>query len=164
MNVLQQCYDEGIYPISFFNYMGLGDPIAGVPDSVKDWAELGITVGRSPNYDGSPDRVPEMRAILDACAERGMKLIVDDHRTTFHRYMEAGEAEYRKGVLQAVKDLEGHPALLGFDLGPEHGALLQGRHRMDGASQLSGVPQPVCRHRQPELLLPRCVLADAIAP
>ncbi len=119
MNVLQQCYDEGIYPISFFNYMGLGDPIAGVPDSVKDWAELGITVGRSPNYDGSPDRVPEMRAILDACAERGMKLIVDDHRTTFHRYMEAGEAEYRKGVLQAVKDLEGHPALLGFDLGDE---------------------------------------------
>ena len=45
MNTLQAIMDRGVFPVTFHNYRPWRPPPGG-PWAVKDWADLGITVGR----------------------------------------------------------------------------------------------------------------------
>jgi hypothetical protein len=121
MTPLEQTYNDGVFPISCFAYTGLGAENGGRPENVQDWVDCGLTVARmgGPGDDDSPERVAEMITMLDTCHERGMKMIVDDHRTTFHAYLEHGEDVYRENVAKIMSQFGEHPAVFGFDIGDE---------------------------------------------
>ena len=62
------------FPIGFWNYQ----PIRTITtDDVQTWADCGITLTMSPNYDHNrPEDKAHMLEIMDACAARGIRLIV----------------------------------------------------------------------------------------
>jgi len=119
MNTLDKCVADGVFPVTFHNYSPWGSP-AAVPAAIKTWVDLGITVGRTPGYD--PERVDkaDMLAMLDACAEAGIKCFVPDRRASAGAYRAAkDEGEYRCALEAAIKDFGGRPATFGFDVGDE---------------------------------------------
>ena len=65
------------YPIGFWNYTPTG--MLG-PEDVKDWADLGMTMAVSPEYNPAHHDKNALLAILDACAEYGIKVILSDSR------------------------------------------------------------------------------------
>jgi len=117
MDTLERCKQDGLFPITLHNYTGFGD-IGGRPETVDHWAELGITVGKTPAQSGGEAK-PLVLAMLDHCAERGMKCFVNDNRAAAHVLMEEGEDAFRRGVEAALKDYGDHPALFGFEVGDE---------------------------------------------
>ncbi|MDD7310165.1 MAG: hypothetical protein PUG80_06525 [Eubacteriales bacterium] len=104
------------FPIGFWNYQ----PIRTITtDDVQTWADCGITLTMSPNYDHNrPEDKAHMLEIMDACAARGIRLIVCDSRTFW-----AGAAEnpegYRSRYREALADFGSHPAVAGFHIGDE---------------------------------------------
>jgi len=119
MNTLDQCKRDGVFPITFHNYTDFGS-IGGRPESVKDWVDLGITVGRTPAYHGGREDKKAVLAMLDSCAEHGIKCFVNDLRCSYQWLLDVGsEDEFRRGFAAALKDFGGHPALFGFDVGDE---------------------------------------------
>ncbi len=101
------------FPIGFWNYTRTGD--LG-PEAVKDWADLGMTFAISPEYNEGCDK-DAMLSILDACAERGLRVIVSDARARWWAgdTEEACEAAFRA----AYEDFGRHPAVIGFHVGDE---------------------------------------------
>ena len=68
------------YPIGFWNYTPVGQ--LG-PEAVKDWADLGMTFALSPQF--GPDSDPKIQlSILDACAEYGIGVILNDYRARWY--------------------------------------------------------------------------------
>lgn len=105
------------YKIGFWNYVETGTLNAA--EAAEDWKELGFNMPMSFDYDPAKHRKEQMLEQLDACAQRGMQLIVCDARTSFHRYIAVGEKEYCKGVRDAAADFATHPAFGGFHVGDE---------------------------------------------
>ena len=104
-----------VFPIGFWNYC----PTAKLgPASVKDWADAGMTLTMSPEFDPRKDAVKDLRAILDAAHKRHIRMIVCDARSTWPA-LAGGEQAYRDGFAQAVKDFGSHPAVFGFHVGDE---------------------------------------------
>ncbi|MBE6725200.1 MAG: hypothetical protein E7576_08435 [Ruminococcaceae bacterium] len=101
------------FPIGFWNYTRTGD--LG-PEAVKDWADLGMTFALSPEYYDGCDK-EAMLGILDACAERDIKVIVSDHRARWWSGETAEECEAQ--FKAAYEDFGRHPATLGFHIGDE---------------------------------------------
>ena len=101
------------FPIGFWNYTKTGD--LG-PEAVKDWADLGMTFALSPEYYEGCDKAAMLK-ILDACAERDIRVIVSDHRARWWSgdTKEACEAQFRA----AYEDFGRHPAVMGFHIGDE---------------------------------------------
>jgi len=62
MNTLQAIMDRGVFPVTFHNYSPWGSP-AGRASAVKDWVDLGITVGRMPCYDPDVHKADDVLAI-----------------------------------------------------------------------------------------------------
>jgi hypothetical protein len=121
---LDRARSDGVFPVTFHNYSPLGSP-AGVPDAVKDWVDLGITVGRTPNFHPDKNRKEEIVAILDRCAEEGIKCFVCDDRASFSNAWKTGEDAYRRDLEAVLKDFGDHPALFGLDAGDEpHGEVM----------------------------------------
>lgn len=119
MTTLDQLMGRGVFPVTFHNYSPFGAP-AGRPEAVKDWLDLGITIGRTPVYRPEIDRKQDVLSILDACAEAGLMCFVNDARGSMGRMFEcANEDEYRRGFERALKDFGDHPAAFGFDVGDE---------------------------------------------
>jgi hypothetical protein len=118
MNTLTHLYERGIYPVTLHNYTKVGE-IGGRVESVEDWVNLGITVGKTPVYTGDPDEKKVIRGMLDACAEAGLMCFVNDGRANARIIMEEGEDAYRAGFAEALKDWGDHPATFGFELGDE---------------------------------------------
>ncbi|HDZ21499.1 MAG TPA: hypothetical protein ENH80_00240 [Phycisphaerae bacterium] len=120
MNTLQAIMDRGVFPVTFHNYSPWGSP-AGGPWAVKDWVDLGITVGRMPGYDPEKDKKEDVLAILDACAEAGIMCFVTDRTCSMGRMFELNgdEDAYRRGLERSLKDFGDHPALFGYDAGDE---------------------------------------------
>ncbi|MHC4986302.1 MAG: hypothetical protein ACYTFO_09130, partial [Planctomycetota bacterium] len=120
MNTLEAMAVKGIYPTTFHNYSTWGQP-AGRPSAIKDWVDLGITVGRSPGYDPQRHKKEDMLAMLDACAEAGIMLFVNDARCSVSAMSNADcdEDIYRRGFEASLKDFGDHPANFGYDVADE---------------------------------------------
>jgi len=118
MDTLDICARDGRFPVTIHNYTGMG-ALGGDVQTVDDWHELGITVGKTPAQGGG-DSVPLVRAMLDRCAEHGMMCFVNDSRCSGHVMLNGGsEDDLRKGMEAALKDYGDHPALMGFEVGDE---------------------------------------------
>ena len=105
------CMDK--FPIGFWNYTRTGD--LG-PEAVKDWADLGMTFAISPEYYDGCDKGAMLR-ILDACEERGVKVILSDHRARW--WSGEDEAGCEAAFRAAYEDFGRHPAVIGFHVGDE---------------------------------------------
>ncbi len=117
MNTYEKLTANKTFPVTFFNYCTIGSP-GGRPESVKDWVECGITLGRTPGYSEGDDTKPMLK-LLDACGEAGIQAIVVDGRVSYGRHMQVGDDGLRKGMDAALKDFGDHPAVFGFDIGDE---------------------------------------------
>jgi len=146
MNTLERYTADGLFPVTFHNYSPWGSP-AAVPDAVKTWADLGVTVGRTPGYD--PDSVDkaDMLAMLDACAEAGIQCFVPDRRAGVGALRAAkDEGEFRRGFEQVLKDFGGHPATFGFDVCDE-----PSREWIEPALRTAGLQREMAPHLTPFL-------------
>jgi hypothetical protein len=129
------------FPIGFWNYTPIGDQDA---TSVGDWADAGMTLALSPNYGPEPDQILKMRSILDAAAEKGIRMILCDQRSRWQSLMQKDEATYRAEFRQAVADLGGHPAVLGFHVGDEPDA-----KNFPFACRASSIQKEIAPHLSP---------------
>ena len=102
------------FPIGFWNYTRTGD--LG-PEAVKDWADLGMTFAISPEFYDGCDKAA-LLAILDACEQRGLRVIVSDARA---RWWSGGGTEEgcEAAFRAAYEDFGRHPAVIGFHVGDE---------------------------------------------
>ncbi|HEY3396446.1 MAG TPA: hypothetical protein VGM19_02205 [Armatimonadota bacterium] len=112
-----QSFGLGRYPLGFWNLANLTDH--GVhfgEEAAEDWQEAGFTVPMSPALDPTqPAQVAQMRRLLDACGDRGQKLILNDPRV--HAGNEA--PDYDEQVRGFLADFGDHPALFGPFMGDE---------------------------------------------
>lgn len=103
------------FPIGFWNYCSMD--MTG-SEAVRDWADAGMTLAMSPEFDAQKDSASDMCAILDAAADKGLKVIVCDRRGRWDA-LDAGEAAFRRGFAEAVEAFGRHPAVFGFHVGDE---------------------------------------------
>ena len=104
------------FPVGFWNYVSVENQDAA---AVRDWADAGMTLTMGPECGPERAHVRRMRAILDAAAERGIRLVLCDRRGHWGTLTREGEAAYRRGFAAALKDYARHPALFGFHVGDE---------------------------------------------
>ena len=102
------------FPIGFWNYTKTGD--LG-PEAVKDWADLGMTMAVSPEFYDGCDK-DKLTAILDACAQYGIQVIVSDQRARWRNASDDPEG-YEALFREAYEDFGRHPAVMGFHVGDE---------------------------------------------
>lgn len=103
------------FPIGFWNYTATGQL---PPEAVRDWADLGMTMAVSPEYDHTRHDKNALLAILDACAKHDIKVILSDSRARWNDASEAPE-EYERRFTAAYEDFGKHPAAMGFHVGDE---------------------------------------------
>ena len=101
------------FPIGFWNYT-TGQLCA---KDVSDWADLGMTMANSPEITASTDK-KIIHEILDACADRDIKVIMCDQRCYFKGLLDDPDA-YRDRFQQSYEDYGHHPAVFGFLVGDE---------------------------------------------
>lgn len=105
------------FPLGFWNYCSL-DMIGS--EAVKDWADCGMTLPMSQEYDPDRNKPSDLLPVLDAAAERNMKVIVCDRRGYAWCSTKPGALDsFRRGFETAVKEFGSHPAVFGFHLGDE---------------------------------------------
>jgi len=105
-----------MFPLGFWNHAPLARCNA---DWVQEWADCGMTLPMSPVITASPDHPAQMRAILDAAAARGMKVILYHDELFSGRLQSQGEAPYRAAFARALAVYGDHPATFGFYIGDE---------------------------------------------
>ena len=101
------------FPIGFWNYT-TGQLTA---KDVADWVDLGMTMANSPEISDDTD-FPVIREMLDACAEKDIKMILCDRRLYWDGASEdptGYEAKFRA----SYEALGHHPAAFGFHVGDE---------------------------------------------
>lgn len=109
----------GQFKMGFWNYVNTG--VLDPKEAVRDWKELGFNFPMSFEYDPTKHDKKQMTMLLDECQAQGMQTVVCDIRTRFSTLIEKGEAAFKKGVADAVKDFGAHPAVSGFHVGDEPG-------------------------------------------
>ena len=100
------------YPIGFWNILHatqLG------PEAVQDWVDFGTTLTTSGTYYPGQDKEKFIR-ILDACQEKGIQVLVEDARASYHN---VDNGHYEEDARQVIADFAWHPAVYGFHLGDE---------------------------------------------
>lgn len=103
------------FPIGFWNYTSTGQLGA---EAVRDWAELGMTMAVSPEFNHAEHDKNALLEILDACAEYGIKVIISDSRARWGGAAKDPTA-YEKRFIEAYEDFGHHPATMGFHVGDE---------------------------------------------
>lgn len=103
------------FSFGFWNYPAASSTALS---SVEDWAELGMNLTLSPNYDANCTK-QHFLALLDKAHEHNIRLILNDPRATWHRLTNVGEAAYREGFLAMLADFGHHPAVWGYHVGDE---------------------------------------------
>lgn len=100
------------FPIGFWNILRTSQ---FGPEAVNDWVDFGTTLTTGGVY--SPEYGKENYwKVLDACAEKGIQILVEDTRMDYHK---SGEPGYEDRVKEAIADFAWHPAVYGFHLGDE---------------------------------------------
>ena len=102
----------------FWNYVESG--VYSV-DAVDQWKEMHSNLPMSFSFDSQRHDKRDMLAILDRCAELGLKLIIRDTRTEFRTLQRFGLKAFKNGVIEAYNDFGRHPATFGFFVGDEPG-------------------------------------------
>ncbi len=100
------------FPIGFWNILNADDLNE---KAVEDWADFGATLTISPIYSPDQDKAAFIR-MLDACVDRGFKLIIWDTRAD---YTCVDSGHYEQDVREMLADFAAHPAVYGFHLGDE---------------------------------------------
>ncbi|MBR5445255.1 MAG: hypothetical protein IKV57_03980 [Clostridia bacterium] len=127
------------FPIGFWNYTVAGQQTA---KDVEDWADLGMTMANSPEYWEGCDK-QAMLDILDACEEKGIKVILCDHRARWWGISEDPEGA-KAMFARALDDFGSHPAVLGFHVGDEpHTDVMFAESIMSHKMQLEMAPHLV---------------------
>ena len=109
MDTLDKCSSEGLYPVTLHHYGGFGED-GGELATVDDWHEMGITVGKTPAQSGGNTK-PIVLAMLDRCAELGMRCFVNDTRCCGQVMLNGGsEDDLRRGFEAALIGRLGHSA------------------------------------------------------
>lgn len=103
--------------IGFWNYVPTG--AIENKQAVADWETMGFNLPLSWDYDEEKHDKKQFLSMLDECANRKMKVIVNDKRTLWTELTKKGEEEYIRGVENAIKDFGSHPAVFGFHIGDE---------------------------------------------
>jgi len=103
------------FPIGFWNYPSL--EMTELSD-VDDWADCGMTLIMSPQFNHETSDKQKMLALLDRCHERNLDVIVCDSRAKW-KGASTDEEAYRKGYREAYADFGNHPAVVGFYVGDE---------------------------------------------
>lgn len=138
------------FPIGFWNYAGIANQDAA---AVKDWADAGMTLTMGPNYGSDTAQTKKMRAMLDAAAEAGIRVILCHEHGYWPHLTKAGEEAYRRDFKAAVKALGSHPAVVGFHVGDEPGTA-----EFADACRATRIQKEIAPHLQPFLnLLPMYV-------
>ncbi len=104
------------FPVGFWNYVQ-ADRL-GV-SAVQDWADAGMTLTMSPEFDPDRHDAGQLRSILDAAADANIKMIVCDRRGYWTQLTRGGEDAYRRDFEAAVAEFGDHPAVFGFHVGDE---------------------------------------------
>ena len=76
------------FELSFWNYLYIDDYYAGMETAVKEWKELGITLGFTFRYAAGKSSRQKMLRLLDLCAENGIRAIVSDDRVFWTQFRE----------------------------------------------------------------------------
>lgn len=131
------------YPIGFWNILHatqLG------PEAVQDWVDFGTTLTTSGRYYPGQDKEKFIR-ILDACQEKGIQVLVEDARASYHN---VDNGHYEEDARQVIADFAWHPAVYGFHLGDEPDG-----HQTEQAVRAVQVYKELCPEKQQYLnLLP----------
>ena len=103
------------FPIGFWNYapVRLFDAAC-----VRDWADAGMTLAMSPEFGPDPGDTRRMLSILDAAAERNIRVILC-HAHGYAQHATWDEAVYRQRFAACVETYGAHPAVFGFHVGDE---------------------------------------------
>jgi hypothetical protein len=89
-------------------------------EAVEDWADCGMTLPMTQEYDPAKDDPRALRAVLDAAHARGMKVIVCDRRGYAWCSTKPDALDvFRRDYAAAVAQFGDHPAVFGFHLGDE---------------------------------------------
>ena len=104
------------FPIGFWNYT-TGQLSA---EDVCDWVDLGMTMANSPEIPEDADEAYKqvIRDMLDACAEKDLRMILCDHRALWKGASTDPEG-YKARFLAAYEEFGRHPAAFGFHVGDE---------------------------------------------
>lgn len=104
------------FPLGFWNYaqIGMYEP----EQAVKDWEEAGMNLCLSPRFVAGENRPEQLIAFLDLCAQKGIRLVLDDSRASWKGAHSDPEG-YKARFMEAVRDFGGHPATYGFYVGDE---------------------------------------------
>lgn len=104
--------------VSFWNYSSLQNFDRDPADTVKEWRELGITVGFSPVYESGKDDKKKMLDLISECEKQGIKLIIFDKRV-YSPCDGFDEKAYEHDVREAVSDFGTSSAVAAFYVGDE---------------------------------------------
>ena len=104
------------FPLGFWNYAMLG--MYDADRAVKDWSDAGMNLCMSPRFIAGENRPEELIAFLDRCAEKGIRLVIDDTRASWNGASTDPEG-YKARFMEAVRDFGSHPAAYGFYVGDE---------------------------------------------
>ena len=102
--------------LSFWGYRRFGRQ--DIAESVKTWKDAGFNVALSFIFT-KEDKKEDMLALLDACEEEGLKVILYDDRIHCHRLMETSEENYERAVMRSVEEFARHPASAAFFVSDE---------------------------------------------
>jgi len=107
------------FPIGFWNYMN----IAEFDDKAqKDWDDAAFSLLMSPIYSLEDDR-SRVHEFLDWCAEKGIKVILQDPRISMYPQLSRGKKEgeifrlpssYEEDAVKAIEEFGSHPAVYSF--------------------------------------------------
>lgn len=129
------------FPLGFWNYSDIEKMDASC---VRDWADAGMTVAMSPNFDSSPESLRRIGGILDAAKEAGVKVILCHRQAYWPHLTKAGEEAYRRDFAAAVKSVGSHPAVFGFHVGDEPGTA-----EFDDACRAIRIQKELAPHLKP---------------
>lgn len=102
--------------LGFWGYRKFGKQ--DTVESVKAWKDAGFNVALSFIFT-KDDKKEDMLALLDACEEEGLKVILYDDRIHCHRLMEMEEGDYERAVIRSVDEFARHPAAAAFFVSDE---------------------------------------------
>jgi hypothetical protein len=107
---------QASFPVGFANYRSIREQDAS---AVAEWAAAGMTLAASPEFGAQPEDTERMRAILDAAAAQGIRVILCHCDACWSYLTTHGEGAYRNKFAALVGEWGAHPAVFGFNVGDE---------------------------------------------